>query len=90
MKINLSNLTMRRELTYCVLGLALLTAVMYAVLLDNYHARGLEGASKGALLMEVRTFDLRYRENPDVELPSSYIMHFYLDSWAEALIFIVS
>lgn len=75
---------MRRELTYCVLGLALLTAVVYAVLLDNYHARGLEGASKGALLMEVRAFDIRYRDNPDVALPSSYIMHFYLDSWAEA------
>lgn len=75
---------MRRELTYCVLGLALLTAAVFAVLLDNYHARGLEGASKGALLMEVRAFDIRYRENPDVELPNSYIMHFYLDSWAEA------
>lgn len=79
--------TMRRELSYYILGLALLTALMYTLLLERYFEHGLEELSNTSILIEARAFEQRYRQDPNASLPQSYLMSFYLDDWQQASAF---
>ncbi|WP_421866994.1 sensor histidine kinase [Motiliproteus sp.] len=75
---------MRRELARYVLGLSVLTALAFILLLNDYFHRGLSEASKAAILMEVRAFEEEYRLSPYTPLPSSYVTRFFLDDWRQA------
>ncbi|RDE18403.1 sensor histidine kinase [Motiliproteus coralliicola] len=77
-------LTMRRELARYVLGLSVLTALAFSLLLKDYFQRGLSEASKAAILMEVRAYEAEYRLSPYTPLPSSYVTRFFLDDWRHA------
>lgn len=73
--------SMRRELSNYTLGLALATAFVFIAALIEYFEWGLDTAADAGILMEVRSFEREYAENPDIPLPTSYSTHFYLDNW---------
>lgn len=73
--------TLRKELSLSIIGLALLSALVYTGLLDFYYQRGFVETSHVTLRMEVREFVQRYAEDPETEPPSTRILHFFLDDW---------
>ena len=56
--------TMRRELALYMSGLALMAALAFSFALEFFFIKGLDEAVGGALLMEARSFEASYRQNP--------------------------
>ena len=76
--------TMRRELSYYILGLSVITALAFFVLLNIYFEQGLDKAARTTMLMDARTYEALYKQDPTTPLPSSYTMRFFLDDWKGA------
>ena len=75
--------TLRRELSLSIIGMTLLSALVYTSLLEWYYERGFVETSHVSLRMEMRDFVQRYAANPDIPLPDSLILSFYLDDWQQ-------
>lgn len=71
---------MRRELALYVSGLALMTALAFAFALELFFIKGLDEAVGGALLMEARSFEAKYRQNPETPLSNSSSIRSFLDN----------
>jgi len=76
--------SMRRELAHYIIGLSLLSALLFILSLVSYFEQGLQTASQTLILLETRAFEQKYRNNPQTPLPTSNTMHFYLDDWQHA------
>lgn len=72
--------TMRRELALYVSGLALMTALAFAFALELFFIKGLDEAVGGALLMEARSFEAKYRQNSETPLSNSSSIRSFLDN----------
>ena len=76
--------SMQRELSRSILGLSLMTAFAFIIALVSYFEEGMEDAAQGAMLIELRAYEARYKQNPDTPLPNSYTTRFFLDNWEQA------
>lgn len=76
--------SMRTELSRYIIGLALVASIIFTSGMIEYFESGLNKASYASILMDVRTYDQRYRVNPDTPLPNSYSTQMYLDNWEDA------
>jgi signal transduction histidine kinase len=72
--------TMRRELALYVSGLALMTALAFSFALEFFFIKGLDEAVGGALLMEARSFEAKYRQNPETPMSNSSSIRSFLDN----------
>ena len=76
--------TMRRELSNYILGLSVLTAIVFTVILFSYFERGLDSAARTTMLMEARAFEKRYLQDPSISPSSSNTTRVFLDNWQNA------
>ncbi|AEY01643.1 sensor histidine kinase [Oceanimonas sp. GK1] len=72
--------TMRRELALYVSGLALITALAFSIAFEFFFIKGLDEAVGGALLMEARSFEAKYRQNLETPLSNSSSIRSFLDN----------
>ena len=75
---------MRRELSNYILGLSVLTAIVFTVILFSYFERGLDSAARTTMLMEARAFEKRYLQDPSISPSSSNTTRVFLDNWQNA------
>ena len=73
--------TLRRELSFYILGLTLLSAVLYTVLLKFYYERGFSETTHITLRIEMERFAERYALDPTTPVPHSQILHMRIDDW---------
>ncbi|MCG9657043.1 sensor histidine kinase [Vibrio mediterranei] len=70
---------LKNHLTSFFLGIAIITAFMLFELLVRYFEYGIEDSVKMRMLTEWRAYSEAYQLDPNIELPSSYVIRFYLD-----------
>lgn len=79
------NRTMRRELSQYIIGISVLTAVMYTFLLSYYFDSGLTKAGRFTTMLEIRHFEQLYKQDSNAPLPQSSMRHFYFNKdWQQA------
>lgn len=79
-KIFKKPLTMRRQLRRYVIGITLVVAAAYTILLSHYLDKGVEQVARLTMLMDVRSFEADYKGDPNTSLPVTRTRKMYLDN----------
>ena len=73
--------TLRRELSFYIIGLTLVSAFFYTMLLKFYYERGFAETTHITLRVELQEFAKQYALDPSTPLPHSQVLHMRIDDW---------
>ncbi|NOH61884.1 HAMP domain-containing sensor histidine kinase [Vibrio sp. RE88] len=75
-----NNLSLRNRLTSFFFGIAVITIIVFAELLMSYFQSGLEDSARLRVMTESEAFAIAYKKDQTIDLPSTYVTSFSLDT----------
>jgi hypothetical protein len=78
--IKLKSFSLKNRITSFFFGISIITIIVFTDLISQYFESGLEDSARLRVLTESEAFAVAYKQNPDLELPSTFATKFSLDT----------
>lgn len=78
--IKLKSFSLKNRITSFFFGISIITIVVFTDLISQYFESGLEDSARLQVLTESEAFSVAYKQNPNLELPSTFATKFSLDA----------